>query len=123
MIRRPPRSTRTDTLFPYTTLFRSDYPQAYVSMGITAENLANKYGIDRKAQEQMAVDSHAKAAAAQKAGKLKDEIVAIVDGNTRVEEDGCIRADTSAEGLAGLKPAFDEKGTVTAGRSEEHTSE
>src|SRR3546814_21132102 len=63
-----------------------DYPQAYVSMGITAENLANKYGIDRKAQEQMAVDSHAKAAAAQKAGKLKDEIVAIVDGNTRSEE-------------------------------------
>src|SRR3546814_4775403 len=107
-------------------------------MGITAENLANKYGIDRKAQEQMAVDSHAKAAAAQKAGKLKDEIVAIVDGNTRVEEDGCIRADTSAEGLAGLKPAFDEKGSVTAGtaspltdgasatlvcRSEEHPSE
>ncbi|WP_341702688.1 thiolase family protein [Ferrovibrio sp.] len=94
-----------------------DYPQAYVSMGITAENLAKKYSIDRKAQEQMAVESHAKAAAAQKAGRLKDEIVAIVDGNTRVEEDGCIRPDTSAEGLAGLNPAFDEKGTVTAGTS------
>lgn len=94
-----------------------DYPQAYVSMGITAENLAKKYGIDRKAQEQMAVDSHAKALAAQKAGRLKDEIVAIVDGNSRVEEDGCIRADTSAEGLAGLKPAFDEAGSVTAGTS------
>jgi acetyl-CoA acyltransferase len=94
-----------------------EYPQAYVSMGITAENLAKKYGIDRKAQEQMAVESHAKALAAQKAGKLKDEIVAIVDGNNRVELDGCIRPDTTAEGLAGLNPAFDEKGTVTAGTS------
>ena len=94
-----------------------DYPQAYVSMGITAENLAKKYGIDRKAQEQMAVESHAKAAAAQKAGKLKDEIVAIIDGNNRVELDGCIRPDTSAEGLAGLNPAFDAAGSVTAGTS------
>lgn len=94
-----------------------DYPQAYVSMGITAENLAKKYNIDRKAQEQMAVESHAKALAAQKAGKLKDEIVAIVDGNNRVELDGCIRPDTTAEGLASLNPAFDEKGTVTAGTS------
>jgi acetyl-CoA acyltransferase len=94
-----------------------EYPQAYVSMGITAENLAKKYGIDRKAQEQMAIESHAKAAAAQKAGKLADEIVPIVDGNNRVELDGCIRPDTSAEGLAGLNPAFDEKGTVTAGTS------
>lgn len=94
-----------------------DYPQAYVSMGITAENLAKKYSIDRKAQEQMAVESHAKAAAAQKAGKLKDEIVAIVDGNNRVELDGCIRPDTSAEGLAGLNPAFDAAGSVTAGTS------
>lgn len=94
-----------------------EYPQAYVSMGITAENLAKKYSIDRKAQEQMAVESHAKAAAAQKAGKLKDEIVAIVDGNNRVELDGCIRPDTSAEGLAGLNPAFDAAGTVTAGTS------
>ncbi|WP_374303352.1 acetyl-CoA C-acyltransferase [Ferrovibrio sp.] len=94
-----------------------DYPQAYVSMGVTAENLAKKYGIDRRAQEQMAVESHAKAAAAQKAGKLKDEIVAIVDGNNRVELDGCIRPDTSAEGLAGLNPAFDAAGTVTAGTS------
>lgn len=94
-----------------------DYPQAYVSMGITAENLAKKYSIDRATQEQMAVESHRKAAAAQQAGKLKDEIVAIVDGNNRVELDGCIRPDTSAEGLAGLNPAFDAAGTVTAGTS------
>ncbi|MBP6819254.1 MAG: thiolase family protein [Ferrovibrio sp.] len=94
-----------------------DYPQAYVSMGITAENLAKKYSIDRKAQEQMAVESHRKATAAQQAGKLKDEIVAIIDGNNRVELDGCIRPDTSVEGLAGLNPAFDQAGTVTAGTS------
>lgn len=94
-----------------------DYPQAYVSMGITAENLAKKYSIDRAAQERMAVESHRKAAAAQQAGKLKDEIVAIIDGNNRVELDGCIRPDTSAEGLAGLNPAFDQAGTVTAGTS------
>ncbi|WP_430395699.1 thiolase family protein [Ferrovibrio sp.] len=94
-----------------------DYPQAYVSMGITAENLAKKYSIDRAAQEQMAVESHRKAAAAQQAGKLKDEIVAIIDGNNRVELDGCIRPDTSVEGLAGLNPAFDQAGTVTAGTS------
>ncbi len=94
-----------------------DYPQAYVSMGITAENLAKKYSIDRATQEQMAVESHRKAAAAQQAGKLKDEIVAIIDGNNRIELDGCIRPDTSAEGLAGLNPAFDAAGTVTAGTS------
>ncbi len=94
-----------------------DYPQAYVSMGITAENLAKKYGIDRATQEKMAVESHAKAFAAQQAGKLKEPIVATTEGNNRVELDGCIRSDTSAEGLAGLKPAFDEAGTVTAGTS------
>lgn len=94
-----------------------DFPQAYVSMGITAENLAKKYSIDRATQEQMAVESHRKAAAAQQAGKLKDEIVAIIDGNNRIELDGCIRPDTSAEGLAGLNPAFDAAGTVTAGTS------
>lgn len=87
------------------------YPQAYMSMGITAENLAKKYEISRAEQEEFAAASHQKAAAAREAGKFKDEIVAI-DG---VEEDGCIRPDTTAEGLAGLKLAFDEDGTVTAG--------
>jgi acetyl-CoA acyltransferase len=94
-----------------------EYPQAYVGMGITAENLARQHGISREAQQQMAIESHAKAAAAQAAGKFADEIVAIVDGNKTVDQDGCIRADTSMEGLSGLKPAFDEKGTVTAGTS------
>lgn len=93
------------------------YPEAYVSMGITAENLAKKYSIDRKAQQEMAIESHRKAAAAQAAGKFDAEIVAIVDGNNRVEKDGCIRPDTTQEGLGGLEPAFDKAGTVTAGTS------
>ncbi len=94
-----------------------EYPQALMSMGITAENLAKKYGLDRKAQQEMAVKSHAKAAAAQAAGKFKDEIVAIVEGNLRVEADGCIRPGTSQATLDGLDPAFDKDGSVTAGTS------
>ena len=87
------------------------YPQAYMSMGETAENLAKEYKIDRKTQEEFALESQQKAAKAQADGRFKDEIVAIGD----VAEDGCIRADTTLEGLAGLKLAFDENGTVTAG--------
>jgi acetyl-CoA acyltransferase len=94
-----------------------DYPQALVSMGVTAENLAKKYGLDRKSQQEMAVKSHAKAAAAQAAGKFKDEIVPIVEGNLRVEADGCIRPGTSQQALDGLEPAFDKSGSVTAGTS------
>lgn len=89
------------------------YPQAYISMGITAENLAKKYDIGRDEQEAFAVSSHQKAAAAAQAGKFDDEIVPI--GN--VSADGTIRPDTSAETLAGLKPAFDKDGTVTAATS------
>ena len=91
--------------------------QAYISMGETAENLARKYKIGRERQEQLAVDSHARAAAAEAAGKFVDEIVPIAAGNQRVEKDGCIRPGTDLKTLAGLKPAFDEKGTVTAGTS------
>lgn len=95
----------------------AEMPQAYVSMGITAENLAKKYGIDRRVQQEMAVDSHRKAAAAQAGGRFADEIVPIVDRNQRIEADGCIRPDSSMEALDGLEPAFDAKGTVTAGTS------
>ncbi|MCW5729401.1 MAG: thiolase family protein [Alphaproteobacteria bacterium] len=101
---------------PHPKLYQ-DYPEAYVSMGITAENLAKQYSISRERQQQMAVESHAKALAAQQAGKFADEIVPIVDGNNRVEQDGCIRPGTSQEGLNGLEPAFDKNGTVTAGTS------
>jgi len=86
-------------------------PAAYIGMGETAENLASKYKIDRDAQENFAVDSQNKAAAAQKSGNFKDEIVPIGD----VSEDGCIRDGTTKEALEGLKLAFDENGTVTAG--------
>ncbi len=89
------------------------YPTAYMGMGETAENLAEEYKIDRDAQEEFAVDSQNKAAAARSAGKFKDEIVPI-DG---VTEDGCIREGSTKEALAALKPAFDKDGTVTAGTS------
>jgi acetyl-CoA acyltransferase len=88
-------------------------PAAYVSMGITAENLAKKYGIARGVQEEFAVASHGKAAKAREAGKFKDEIVAV----PAAAEDGCIRPDTNLEALSGLKPAFDQNGVVTAGTS------
>ncbi len=93
------------------------YPQAYMSMGITAENVARQYQITREDQQAFAVKSHAKAAAAQKEGRLHDEIVPIKANGHEVSEDGCIRPGTSQEALAGLKPAFDENGTVTAGTS------
>ena len=91
------------------------FPAAYISMGETAENVAQKHQIPRKRQEEFAVSSHQKAAAAQAAGKLKDEIVAIQANGASVETDGCIRPDTSAEALADLKPAFATDGSVTAG--------
>jgi acetyl-CoA acyltransferase len=94
-----------------------EYPQAYISMGETAENLAKKYDISRVKQEELAVLSHQRAAAAQKAGKFTDEIVPIETKGGIVSTDGTIRPDTSLEGLAGLKPAFDAKGSVTAGTS------
>ena len=93
------------------------YPQAYVSMGETAENLAREYGVSRADQEALAVTSHARAARAREEGRFDDEIIAIKSNGGTVSQDGCIRPDTSAEGLSGLKPAFDEKGSVTAGTS------
>ncbi|MBT6830272.1 MAG: thiolase family protein [Rhodospirillaceae bacterium] len=93
------------------------YPEAYVSMGETAENLAAKYHITREAQDAFAADSQRKTAAAQAEGRLKDEIVAITSKDGSVDQDGCLRPDTTAEALAGLKPAFDENGSVTAGTS------
>jgi len=95
----------------------AEYPQAYVSMGITAENVAQKYQITRAEQEAFAVESHKKASAAQAAGKLDGEIVTIKANGKEIAKDGCIRPDTTAESLAGLKPAFDENGTVTAATS------
>jgi acetyl-CoA acyltransferase len=96
---------------------QSDYPVAYTPMGITAENVAREYGVSRADQEALAVVSHAKAAAARADGRLGAEIVPIDTPQGRVIEDGCIRPGTTAEALSGLKPAFAEGGSVTAGTS------
>ena len=97
---------------PNPTLY-NEYPQAYISMGETAENLAKIHNISRDEQEEFAVASHQKATKAMVSGQFKDEIVPIGD----VDQDGTIRPDASKEALAGLKPAFDKDGTVTAGTS------
>ncbi len=93
------------------------YPEAYISMGETAENLVGKYGIARDRQESLALESHQRASAAREAGKFDEELVPIEQGNLRVEADGCIRPGTSLEALADLKPAFKADGSVTAGTS------
>ena len=90
---------------------------AYIGMGQTAENVAKKYSITRRDQDMFAVQSHIKANLAQTSFRLKDEIVPITTLDTVVDKDGCIRAGTTAEKLAELKPAFDDKGSVTAGTS------
>jgi acetyl-CoA acyltransferase len=106
------------------------YPDVYLSMGLTAENLARKYGISREEQDRFALRSHERAIAAIDAGKFKDEIVPMrvpieeMDerGRPRVREvlfdtDEGPRRDTSLEALARLAPAFHAEGTVTAGNS------
>ena len=90
---------------------------AYISMGDTAENVAEKYGLSRNEQEEFAVVSQQKRAAAAKAGKFKDEIVPIDTGKGVVDADGTPRPETDAETLASLKTAFKADGTVTAGTS------
>ena len=91
-------------------------------MGITAENVAKKFGIDRASQDALALGSQTKAAAAQDAGKFKDEIFAVhipqKKGDPLVfDKDEFINRKTNAEGLAGLRPAFDKTGGVTAGNA------
>jgi acetyl-CoA acyltransferase len=93
------------------------WPEVYISMGETAENLARKFQISRSEQQDLAVVSHERAAGAREAGKLKDEIVGIKANGVAVEEDGCIRPGTDQASLDGLDPAFDKDGTVTAGTS------
>jgi len=91
-------------------------------MGITAENVAKQFDISRQAQDELALGSQTKAAAAQDAGKFKDEIVSVSipqkKGDPVVfEKDEFINRKTNAEGLAGLRPAFDKAGGVTAGNA------
>jgi acetyl-CoA acyltransferase len=89
------------------------HPEIYISMGETAENVAERYGVSRQDQEAFALRSQQKTAAAIAEGRLADEITPIGD----VTADGCPRPDTSLEGLATLKPAFAAHGSVTAGTS------
>ena len=88
-------------------------PRIYISMGETAENVAERFGVTRADQEAFAVESQRRAAQAAAGGRLAEELVAVAG----VAEDGCPRPDTSAEGLAALAPAFVKDGTVTAGTS------
>lgn len=101
-------------------------PGAYMLMGITAENVAEHYGISREEMEALAVESHKKAHAAQQAGKLAPSIIPIktkdADGNEVIlTEDEGIRPGTSMESLAALKPCFKEDGKVTAATSSQTT--
>jgi len=89
------------------------YPQAYINMGDTAENLARQYHINRIEQEAFSLLSQQKAYAAKQQGRFADEIIPI----NGVDSDGCIRPDSTAAALAQLPPAFQATGSVTAGTS------
>jgi acetyl-CoA acyltransferase len=98
------------------------FPEAYCSMGITAENLASDYKITRKEQDEFAYNSHQKAAAAWKAGKYEHQVVRFetkgLDGKpVTLQMDECVRAESTLEKLGELKPAFKADGDVTAGNS------
>mgnify|MGYP001139988478 CR=1 FL=1 len=109
------------------------WPESFASMGITAELVADKYGISREEQDAFAAASHRKAAAAITGGKFRDEIIpvevercAVVNGKVKksievVDVDDGVRGDTTAEGLGKLKPAFRATGSVTAGNSSQMT--
>ena len=92
-----------------------DNPNVYMSMGITAENVAKKFDISRKEQQEFAISSHKKANEARESKKLQDEIVSIQHGKNNINIDGGIRPNTTQEILDGLKLVFDANGTVTAG--------
>src|SRR5918995_4771623 len=106
------------------------YPDFYLNMGLATENVARKYEISRDEQDEFALRSHARAAAAQDAGKFEDEIVPLKVTFEELNEKGKkttrevsfnkdegVRRDTSEEGLAKLRAAFHAKGTITAGNS------
>ncbi|MBX3287966.1 MAG: acetyl-CoA C-acyltransferase [Acidobacteria bacterium] len=118
-----------NTFRPNPTL-ADTYPDYYLNMGLTAENLARKYEITREQADEFSYGSHMKALAAIKDGKFKDEIAAMTVQVDELDEQGRVRrkeavfevdegprADTSLEGLAKLRPAFHANGTVTAGNS------
>ncbi len=103
----------------------ADYPEAYVSMGITAENVADEYEISRQAQDEFAVLSHQRAAAALEKGIFDEETVPVElevvtpDGSKTITHtvDEGVRGDTTVEGLSRLRAVFREGGSVTAGNT------
>jgi len=92
------------------------FPDAYINMGITAENVADKWNISRASQEEFALDSHIKSIYARDNGYFKSEICSITSDDDMIDEDGCIR-NTSLEAMSKLNPVFRENGSVTAATS------
>jgi len=92
-----------------------------IHMGITAENVAEQFGITRLMMDTLAAESHRRAAAAIAGGRFKEQIVAVVTqgrkGETRFDTDEHVKPDTTAESLAKMKPAFKKEGSVTAGNA------
>ena len=99
---------------PHPVLLK-DQPNVYLSMGLTAENVAKKFNISRKEQQEFAIQSHAKAFKAQSLKSFDEEITVIKNQEIEVINDGAIRPNTNQEILDGLKLVFDQNGTVTAG--------
>jgi acetyl-CoA acyltransferase len=102
------------------------YPEVYISMGATAENVAKRFEVSREQQDQFAYESQRRAATAREKGLFRDEIVPVttevfdeagVPHTATISVDTILRPDTTLEGLAKLKPAFNPKGTVTAGNA------
>ena len=93
------------------------FPDAYIGMGVTAENVAKRWNQTRLQHEQFALSSHHKAASAQTNGLFKNEIATIKNNEIIISEDGCIRGNTTLESMAKLNPAFGENGIVTAATS------
>lgn len=94
-----------------------DWPQAYVDMGVTAENVAEKWSIGRSEQEEFALQSHIKSSQAVENGNFDEEIIEIVTDSGVCSIDGCIRPETTLEAMSSLSPVFSENGTVTAATS------
>ena len=99
---------------PHPVLLK-DQPNVYLSMGLTAENVAKKFNISRKEQQEFAIQSHAKAFKAQSLKSFDEEITVIKNQEIEVINDDAIRPNTNQEILNGLKLVFDQNGTVTAG--------
>jgi len=94
-----------------------EWPQAYVEMGQTAENVAEKWDIGRNEQEEFALQSHVNSSSAANQGNFDDELIEIISDSGTVSRDGCIRPGTSLEAMSNLRPVFSESGTVTAATS------